>query len=617
MVEATHCVSNTIDFPEYVEAAAMMVPVVKSEWIQLSIARGKQCQVRQYSPDPRMIFSSVSLTCADIPVSDRETIIGALIALGGTETKDVTKQTTHICALTMDHPKCAKAVKAGLKCKIVLPHWFDDCFRLGRMIDEGPYLLPDPEILRAGPDEPVPIPQASQHLSGATSTLPNHLPHARIGADGERRPLTVFQDRAVMLGADLVVSPRLRSILEELITQSGGRVVSKPDDCDWLVCHYRDGADYVRASQCGKTVGNLAWLYHVVTRDEWSDPMHRLLHYPIPRNGIPGFEKLAISVSNYGGEARIYLENLITAAGGTFTKTMTKDNTHLVTARDNSEKCAAARDWGIAMVNHLWIEESYARCELQPLTTQKYTHFPPRTNLGEVIGQTYLDERRLRSLYFHGEPDNAPPSAKKARAILDQARANTAPRGPTAGVALGPPQPALAVLSDVGDDNMADARKSKGKAKSSGKHVLLGKENDTGSVASTTASRSAKDRALSTIHGLAEDLQLYEREKKRKGAGVPFGGTRAANQLDRERAAAGTRRKSDDISDAASEDDVDTASARRPAKKSRPSLPEVALRIAVTSYARWSGDMAREDKDRVSFRVICRSISSILVCMLT
>lgn len=115
--------SNTIDFDQYTEAQAMMIPVVRSDWIKTTIARHKVAQVRPFSPDPRMIFSSVVLTCADIPVTDKEAITGAIMALGGMDSKDLSRQTTHICALSLDHPKCAEAKKKNLKCQIVLPHW--------------------------------------------------------------------------------------------------------------------------------------------------------------------------------------------------------------------------------------------------------------------------------------------------------------------------------------------------------------------------------------------------------------------------------------------------------------------------------------------------------------
>ena len=38
-------------------------------------------------------------------------------------------------------------------------------------------------------------------------------------------------------------------------------------------------------------------------------------------------------MSNYGGDARLYLENLIEACGAKFTKSMKTENTHLITAR--------------------------------------------------------------------------------------------------------------------------------------------------------------------------------------------------------------------------------------------------------------------------------------------
>lgn len=123
--DVTHIIANSIDFPQFTESQAYMIPVVTIEWIVQSVKRSKQAQVRPYSPDPRMIFSKVTLTCADLPVLDKETIIGATMALGGMEAADVTRQTTHICALTVDHPKCQTAIEKKLKnVKIVLPHWY-------------------------------------------------------------------------------------------------------------------------------------------------------------------------------------------------------------------------------------------------------------------------------------------------------------------------------------------------------------------------------------------------------------------------------------------------------------------------------------------------------------
>jgi hypothetical protein len=121
--EVTHIISETSDFPQYSDARLFMIPVVRPGWIQESLLKDKAAQVRPYTPDPVLIFSHITVSCADIPTGDKDAIVGAVLALGGMETSSLTRQTTHLCALTVDHPKCQQALDKKLKCKIVLPHW--------------------------------------------------------------------------------------------------------------------------------------------------------------------------------------------------------------------------------------------------------------------------------------------------------------------------------------------------------------------------------------------------------------------------------------------------------------------------------------------------------------
>ena len=405
-----------------------------------------------------------------------------------------------------------------------------------------------------------------------------------------------------MLSLDLPINDRLRKILRDLVENGGGRVTSSVDECDMYVCHYRDGEEYVRASQLGKDVGNLSWLYHLITQNEWTSPLRRLLHYPIPKDGLPGFKDMKITLSNYGGDARIYLENLVTAAGATFTKTMKADNTHLVTARMHSEKCEAAKDWNINIVNHLWIEESYAQCAPLSLTNQRYVTFPHRTNLGEVIGQTPMNETRLRDMFYPGGIDeNLGESVKKKRKISDLAQQNA--------LLVGMTDKEFDVMKDDEGAQAAKAIKADAKGPKAirkekttafttpakgARHVRAGKENDTPSVMSS-GSRSAKAQALSKLHDLAPDIALYEKEKKRttKDRNAPWGGKRAADQIDKDRSSSPAR------DDESQEEDDNDAEASRPAKK-RKSLPEVEMRICLTGYRRWVNDKTKEDNDKVS-----------------
>ncbi|TQV97527.1 hypothetical protein V2A60_006720 [Cordyceps javanica] len=612
--KVTHIVSNTIDFQQFAESQAVMIPVVTTQWITASVSRRRVAQVRPFSPDPRLIFAEVVVTCADLPVTDKESILGAVMALGGQETKDATRITTHVCALSMDHPKVQVPLSKGWKGKVVLPHWFDDCFKLGKRIDETPYLLPDPEILKKAPEDALDIP-VNDNLDGATSPNPQWLPLPPDG-DVARPPCTVFQQRKVLLGADLNITPRLTKAIRDIIVNGGGRMVDTVDACDMYIGQYRDGEQFIRASQACKDVGNLSWLYYLIVQNSWTSSLRRLLHYPTPRNGIEGFRGLRITVSNYGGEARIYLENLIKACGAEFTKTMKADNTHLITARDSSEKCKAAPEWGVAVVNHLWIEESYAKCQMKPINVQKYNHFPHRTNLGEIIGQTFLDESRLREIYYPGGETKMTGSAKRKRKILEAAEDNAYHSGPADGVVVA--QTAGDVDEDVlmmEDENQEVEEQEEDDIENSppkktapapvetpvrARHVRSGKENDTPSVVST-GGRSAKAKARDKLQTIAPDIALYEKEKKRSGkATTPFGGKRAADLVEKQRLAdvEAKERKAAEKEKANEDDDA----VKRPSKKARPSLPDVEMRIILTGFTRWVEDKNKEDADRRKLR---------------
>lgn len=508
-------------------------------------------------------------------------------------------------------------------CRLLIPLRFDDCFRLGKRIDEGPYLLPDPEILRSGPNDAVAIP-LSQHLDGAASARPDRPPMTADYQAGAREKLTVFQDKSIVLSWDLGINEKLRKTLKSLIESGGGRVVDTESDCDWFVCQYRDGPEYVKAAQQGKDVGNLAWLYYLIMHNRWTNPLRRLLHYPVPKEGIPGLRGERITLSNYGGEARIYLQNLLRAAGAEPTGSMRQDNTHLITARKSGEKCEAAADWQIPMVNHLWLEESYAKCEKQALTDPRYVHFPPRTNLGEIIGQTPFDESRLHEKYYPGGDDDMDAVARRKRRIQDLVKENGATHGPAAGLVVGRQKhPEFDVMKDDEAEYAVKTTKAFGvpappktktKPQASAtpvrtRRALGGKENDTSSVFSS-GSRSAKASALNKLHNLAPDIALYEKERKRKSSGnTPFGGKRATNLLEqeqekeREKKAQEKARSASPTGDQSDEDEEEgeeEVEDKRPAKRHKPSLPPVDMRIILTGYQGWLNNLKKEDADKVS-----------------
>jgi Regulator of Ty1 transposition protein 107 BRCT domain/twin BRCT domain len=483
---------------------------------------------------------------------------------------------------------------------------FDDCLRLGKRISVNPYLHPNPAVLQADWRGP-PVSRASEDIDGASSYMPSDYPPAVLNPQ-QRRPLKVFRNKKLQLGADLNISANLQKAIKDLVEGSGGELVKSVRQADIYICHYRDGSDYVQASQEGKTVVNLAWLFHVITRDLWTSPMRRLMHYPIPRHGVEGFENTLISISNYTGEARVYLQFLVQALGGTFTKVMRQENTHLIVAHVGSEKCDAAREWDIEIVNHLWLEDSYVKCKMQRISDPRYNHFPTRTNLGEIVGQTQLDRGIIEAQYYPRAVAKTP-RTRKAPAVQVPAEDDFVPVAEETTAV-----DALQEVDNMDVDEPAPTKVQKAKrvksdtalrTPASRRVTGIDKENDT---PGTTGSRGAKDRAMNKLHAAAADIALFNKEMKRVG-GVTHGRDRIIGTEQSEEKEHGKRRKRKS-DEAEQEDDDDSrvsidpaATHTRKGKKAKTEkLPPIAHRLMVTFWERWQAKPDLETGDRNKLR---------------
>lgn len=366
-------------------------------------------------------------------------------------------------------------------------------------------------------------------------------------------------------------------------------MTSDISETDLLICRYRESVAYRIASRLNKDVGNLSWLYHLMTYNTWTSPLRRLLHYPVSRTGIPGFEKFKVSLSNYVGEARAYLENLIAATGADCTKTLKQDNTHLVTAHGNSEKCSAAREWGLHVVNHLWLEECYAKWKLLPVSDPRYNHFPRRTNLGEVVGQTRLDKTVLESIFYPSEDSTELPAPRPMQGKDQNAAATKQPLS----------ERTLEMDGEMSETRVTTTPRATTKSRKNSDSKKLqtparmrltseGKENET---PSSTSSRKSKDAATARLHDYAPDLALYEKEKKRVG-GVIYGGRRVTDE-DRVALNNAKKRRSLEAEDNHDEDEgVDP-------KRQKKAKPPIAMHLLITGYQKWVGSQKKEDADKV------------------
>ncbi|KAF2189689.1 hypothetical protein K469DRAFT_658761 [Zopfia rhizophila CBS 207.26] len=597
--EITHIISLTSDFPDYHAALDLYVNVVKPAWIDACLKISKVKNPRAFSPDPALFMNEVIICCGNIPEGDKEAIAGGVLALGGQHSGALSKQVTHLIALGKEDERVKLAMDKRLRCSIVLPHWFDDCLKLGRRISEDPYTLPDPEILdvEAGNIRPA---RASPLIREAIAPEPANdpVPPPTLPAEPIRsRAIQAFKGKSIMLGDDLQLNSRLKGVIEGLVQAGGGQMTSNVDAAHIYVCNYRAGADYIKASQAKKDVGNLSWLYFMIAHNAWTNPMRRMMHYPRPPDGISGFQSYKISISSYTGEARVYLENLVKACGAEFTKTFKQDNTHLITAHTQSEKCEAAKEWNVHVVNHLWLEESYAKCKQQTLTNPRYTYFPSRTNLGEVLGQTEIDRDAVEKFFFS--------KARKMKAVKEAAQQDGVP---------GSSAPVSRVTSDPVPRSSPLAEKTR-RTKSgpelatpSAVRRIDGKENET---PGTTGSRGAKDRAMLKLHDAAPDIAKFEKEMKRKG-GVIHGGRRERDaeagekgKKTKGRESVGSKRSFDEVEDN-EEDSVDEISPE-PAKNKKVKkgkLPPIKFRMLLSKDERWANNPDKESRDKNKMREI-------------
>lgn len=651
----THIISDDIHFPQYREAIERGVLVVKKSWVGQSIGKRKVSGARQHSPDPSQYFQDVVVTFGELPDGDCDAIIGGVIALGGQYQPVFTKLTTHCVTTDENHPKCQIGRQRNPNAIIVLPHWFDDCLRLGKKISERPYSFPHPPIMQK--DLLRPANSEAPGVEGATTAVPTGslMQTPPSSPSQSRKNLNAFMSKKVKLSSDLGIHAHLRQTLEELIIHGGGTITKDINQANIYIGQYRDGTDYVTAARAKKEVANLSWLYCVINENRYFNPLAKMLHYPIPRDGIPGFQNMKISISNYNGDARIYLENLIRYCGAEFTRTMKQDNTHLICAHTKSEKYEAAQEWNINVVNSMWIEESYAKCTVQSLSNPKYSHFPISTNLTEVVGQTPLDMRKIEQMFY---PPTCDPAPRNTQASPTKTQIKTSI--PPSSVTMGGMTPhkvssfAAPALIAEGDESVEEevevgherstrrgldrppkqslnaedeqvstpsaAPRPRGrprKTASTPNHLDDEKENES-PVAFTTSGRAAKHKANDLLHNvIAPDMDLYDREKKRKGGVLHGSSRRSGEDFSSAVAQRPKKRKSDEATyDAKAEgsdlSDGETQPAGNDAKKAKTAasaapaykLPEIRYRMILTGDDRWIGKSKQYDTDRTKLRVL-------------
>ncbi|CAO3572374.1 unnamed protein product [Mortierella alpina] len=429
----THIITDDLDFPERKSAAAEGIHVVTPEWVVKSIKRNKLQDPENFSADPTMIFSGKVFTTSGLPQYDRQMIANAVRDMGGSYVSQITQDVTHMIALTstgekydyvMAHPE--------LDIKVVLPHWFQACCNLKRLLPETMYVFPDPCL--QDPDytpDPAGIPQGRAPVLFSNSVR-GVVEFLQSPTENKSQFLT---GHCIYMEERLHIVPELRVKMEEKIKEAGGLVVDEysSDMVDIAICRFRSGAVYTNAYNDGKTIASLDWLFHVLRKGDLPSPKAALLHYPIPPRPIPGMSSLVITISNYNGSVREYLKRMIWATGAVYRPTLSSKDapiptTHVICGNATGDKFEKGHDWNVKVVNHVWLEDCFQSWVLQSETKPRYSIFPVHYQLPLVFGAkispdsldmwTTLGEeasRRSRSTSGESSPKSATTKTDGAR----------------------------------------------------------------------------------------------------------------------------------------------------------------------------------------------------------
>ena len=128
------------------------IDVVTDKWVERSVVLGNLQLAQHFSTNPALLFSGVvACLTSDLPPTDLEVLSAGIIALGGQWRTGLTKDVTHLFAMTLSSSKYATAMhyQGTTRIKVVLPHWFDDTIRLGTgKLGTEPYEWPGVKMLK-------------------------------------------------------------------------------------------------------------------------------------------------------------------------------------------------------------------------------------------------------------------------------------------------------------------------------------------------------------------------------------------------------------------------------------------------------------------------------------
>lgn len=185
----------------------------------------------------------------------------------------------------------------------------------------------------------------------------------------------------------------------------------------------------------------------------------------------------------------------------------------------------AALEWNIRIVNHLWIEETYAKWKLQSITTPRYIYFSPQTNLMEMVGNTPIDMDTIKFFYQKNcDSTSVKKSPLKESNLLDYS-ANLSDNDK-----ISQDSPSISLNMNSASRDFASLHINNDSRLLTPERNSPVKEN-----LSSLHRRKAAVMALEKLHNeVMPDVLLYQKECKRKTTFDPFGDVKNTRKKSKE-----------------------------------------------------------------------------------
>ncbi|ORX53841.1 hypothetical protein BCR36DRAFT_410986 [Piromyces finnis] len=343
--------------------------IVTPSWVDISIKTNIVQNPIYFSPDLSLFFSGVIATAIGIDERDCKEIYSSIETFGGQWSPTYKKGVTHVITLF----DSINIKDSDEDVKIILPHWFEDCVKLKRKIPEKIYLHPNPILLQFSTKDINELYFKEQAIEFIEPTYP------------------YLKDKKLYIDPDIKKNGEFEKC-SNLLKESGVKTLDNNsiDQSDYIVLKNKNNINYIK----NKSIKDIPivtefWLYDVLRQKRIIRPYSKLCYSFLEFLDLPKMENFTITITNYHGQARKYIIQLIYALGAKFTSNMTTDNTHIICGECTGKKYEKAVEWNIEIVNHLWLEDCYRNRCVQAITKPIYTYYPPQLNA--IVGNIFVE----------------------------------------------------------------------------------------------------------------------------------------------------------------------------------------------------------------------------------